>query len=519
MRKRLRVGLLAWMTAWTLIWSVFGFVAPPASALAKAPTGLKAAAVATNAVSLTWDPVPDATAYRVRMSTNSKMSSAKTWDVIGTSYEWTHLDPNPGRISARLAGGTTYYFQVKAIKAVTNDRANITGYSKAVAVKTKTSAKTSYLPVTDLRATPASATSLYVSWPSRGPGAIYRVRYATDPKTSQAKGPYRDFSVAGGTLTGLKPNTTYYLSVRVIQSHRVPLSAYSVRFKVKTSSVSSPALTIASYNILKTGTWPTRRIAVSDNLKAQKPDVMALQEADPHDVLVNGVKIKQYNDILNLMGSKYKYVSTKSSAGTRLAYNTDRLTLVKADVAKLTKSRADQRYAVWAILQDKQSKKKFFVLDTHLEPGGGTTASYNDVRITQAKEILALVKAKSEGLPVVVAGDMNSSRANKPTNGAYIALTEGGQLIDPLGDANLTWPTLTPTAEHPIDREYNSYNNLEVRARRTSSLLGTRVDYILVSPGVRVAQTRTVVNVNKEGRFVGIIPSDHNMLTAIVHLP
>lgn len=507
------------MTAWALVWSVFGFVAPPAAALEPAPTGLKAAAVATNAVSLSWDPVPDTTAYRVRMSANPKMSGSKTWDVIGTSYEWTHLDPNPNHVSARLAGGTTYYFQVKAIKAVTNNRANVTGYSKAVPVKTKTSAKTSYLPVTGLTATPASATSLYLSWPSRGPGVVYRVRYATDPTTPQTKGPYRDFPVAGGTLTGLKANTTYYLSVRVVKGRKTALSGYSKRFTVKTSAVKSPALTIASYNILKTGTWPTRRIAVSDNLKAQKPDVLALQEADPHDVLVNNKKIKQYNDILNLMGSKYKYVSTKGSAGTRLAYHTDRLTLVKADVVKLTKSRADQRYAVWAILQDKQSKKKFFVLDTHLEPGGGTTASYNDVRITQAKEILALVEAKSEGLPVIVAGDMNSSRANRPTNGAYIALTEGGQLIDPLGDANLTWPTLTPTAEHAIDREYNSYNNLEARARRTSSLLGTRVDYILVSPDVRVAQTRTVVNVDNERKFVGIIPSDHNLLTAIVHLP
>lgn len=512
---RLRVGVIAATLLTAVLWAPAGV----SQAAVAGPTGLKAARVATNAVSLSWDPIKDATAYRVRISTTSAMKDPKTWDVVGNRYEWTHLDPNPGHVSDRLKANTTYYFQVKAI---TTDKADITGYSKAIAVKTANSPKTAYLPVVDFKSTEASPTSMYVSWSSRGPGVRYRVRFSTDAKAPVLNGKSQDFTAAGGLLTGLKAKTTYYLSIRVIDTAKAPISDYSAQFKIKTpASVASPGLNVVSYNILKPGSpsWESRRSAVIANIKAQAPDIVALQEATGTNVKnAAGKKVAQYADVLALLGKKYAYVSTKGSAGTRLAFNSDRLKLVKADVAKLTTKGAAQRYAVWAILQDKQSKKKAFVLNTHLEPGGQTDASYNDARIKQANEVLALVKSKSEGLPVIVAGDMNSSRANKPTNGAYVTFTAGG-LVDPLGDANLTWPSSTPTAEHPLDREYNAFNGLEKRARRTAWLVGTRVDYILVSKNVRVAQTRTVVNLNTSGNFVGTIPSDHNLLTASVHLP
>lgn len=513
---RLRIGAVVVVLMSAGLWAPVGV----SQAAVAGPGGLNAVKTATNAVSLSWSPTKNATAYRVRMSSTSAMKDPKTWDVVGTRYEWTHLDPNPGHISDRLQADTTYYFQVKAI---TTDKKDITGYSPAIGVRTATSAKTAYLPVIDFTATAASSTAMYVSWSSRGPGVRYRVRYSTDPNAAVLSGKAKDFTTAGGVLTGLKAKTTYYLNVRVIDTAKAPISEYSERFSLTTpASVASPGLTVASYNILKSiskPAWESRRTAVVASIKAQSPHIVALQEAVGSTVTgVKGKKVAQYADILQMLGTKYAYVTTKSSAGTRLAYHVDRLKLVKADVVKLTTKGDAQRYAVWAIFQDKQSKKKLFMVDTHLEPGGQTSASYNDARIKQAKEVLALIKAKGEGLPVVVAGDMNSSRANQPTNGAYLTFSEGG-LVDPLGDANLTWPSSTPVAEHALDREYNAYNNLERRARRTAWLVGTRVDYILVSKNVRVAQARTVVDVDTAGNFVGTIPSDHNLLTTIVHLP
>ena len=44
------------------------------------------------------------------------------------------------------------------------------------------------------------------------------------------------------------------------------------------------------------------------------------------------------------------------------------------------------------------------------------------------------------------------------------------------------------------------------------------MDYIFVEP-MRVSEYETVVRVDDEGRLVGAIPADHNMLRATVWLP
>jgi hypothetical protein len=44
------------------------------------------------------------------------------------------------------------------------------------------------------------------------------------------------------------------------------------------------------------------------------------------------------------------------------------------------------------------------------------------------------------------------------------------------------------------------------------------VDYIFVSP-MEVKQWEVVARLDKSGRFIGTIPSDHNMLRATVVLP
>ena len=78
-------------------------------------------------------------------------------------------------------------------------------------------------------------------------------------------------------------------------------------------------------------------------------------------------------------------------------------------------------------------------------------------------------------------------------------------------------PSSSATAEHQFDVAYNSVNHLKKHAIRTVYPLGTYADYILVKDA-RVAIMRQVVNVDTDGDFVGTIPSDHNMLQAVVHL-
>ena len=45
---------------------------------------------------------------------------------------------------------------------------------------------------------------------------------------------------------------------------------------------------------------------------------------------------------------------------------------------------------------------------------------------------------------------------------------------------------------------------------------GIYLDYIWTSPGIRVPEWETVMDLDADGNFVGRIPSDHNMLRADV---
>lgn len=489
--------------------------APSAQAASAAPRGVRVTAVATQAVGLTWDG-SKSSFYRVRFATDSSMSDAKTWDVVGNYAEWTQVKPSPNTLATRLTPGRTYYFQVRTINS---KKDAVSSYSKAIKV-TLPSSGSPELPPVGLKTSVAGSTSLYLSWSSRGPGVKYRVRYTTNPATSVDTWRKADFDVAGGTLTGLAAKKKYYFKVRVIDNGKKALSGYSDQFAA-TTKAASPALTVVSYNVLKANSgpaWDVRRQPVADAIRAENPAIIGLQEATSYKVTDDdGDTVAQYTDLIRMLGGRYSYVTNKGSSGTKLAYDTTRLTLKSQGVLELTTLGTATRYAVWAVLEDKKTpKKRVFAVSTHLEPGDDAPEP-NAARQQQAVEIMALIKKKNpKKWPVLVMGDLNSSRNNKP-NAPYEVFTK--TLVDPVGNAADTWrPTSPGTAEHRVDLAYNTVNGLETLARRTSYPVGTRLDYILTSKGVRVAVAQTVVNLDTRGQFVGTIGSDHNMVKLIVHL-
>lgn len=487
----------------------------PSQAAEAAPGGLRTTAVASNSVGLAWDG-PESGYYRVRFANNAKMTGSQTWDVAGTYLEWTHLKPAPNQVSARLEEGATYYFQVRRIDA---KKSVLSAYTKAMKVTLPTGASPE-LPPVDLTATPAGSNSVHLSWRSRGPGAIYRVRYSTNPSSKVTTWKYADFSTAGGTLDGLAASSKYYFRIRMIDAKQKATSGYSARLAVSTRT-SAPALTVVSYNVLKGNSgpaWSTRRQTVANTILEQNPAIVGLQEATATKVQDSaGKAVPQYTDLITLLGSRYQYVTAQGSSGTKLAYDTNRLVLKNQGVTKLSPLGSAARYAVWAVLEDKQTpKKRIFALSTHLEPGGNVAAN-NNARTIQATEIMALIKSKNpKNWPVVVMADLNSSRNNTP-NAPYDVFTK--TLVDPVGNASDTWHATHPGyAEHRIDLAYNSVNAFERVARRTKFPVGTRIDYIFTSEGLRTSIAQTVVKLDDQGRFVGTIGSDHNLIRLTVHL-
>lgn len=311
------------------------------------------------------------------------------------------------------------------------------------------------------------------------------------------------------------------LGMAMGSSLAAPAAAVPSVAALPAADLDSATITVATYNIHKSSsgkpTWTDRRQAVADTILAQAPDVIALEEATPNRI--DGVR--QYDDILGLIDDQLPYrfaAAGDYTSGTKLAYNSARLSVAAQGSKILKKLGSQRRYAVWAILTDRTNGNKYFVVATHLEPGSATKKR-NKVRIKQAKQILALVKDKNAGYPVVILGDMNSSRSTKPYNGQYLAFTRGG-MLDPLDNPKACAASgENALAQTLVDVNYNSANKWRTVAPKAPStwLVGTNVDYIYVSAGVTVPTFRTVVDVNLDGTFVGgQAPSDHNMLVATI---
>lgn len=518
-RTRARVGALLATTTLTL--GALAVTDTAAQAAVAAPTP-KATYVASKGVALSWKETGQ-DAYRLRMSTSSSMKSPDSFDVLGNYFEWTRTDASAAARAPRLTPGKTYYFQVKAITRAADggDRENITAYSKAVGITLPKTALPELQP-TGVKATPAGADSMHVSWRSRGPGVGYVLRYTSTPSLTVTKWKSIKTDTSGATIKGLVGGKKYYFRARVIDTKGVGISPYSYAGPSATTSTTtkSPGLSIASYNVRKMyseADWTSRRKAVAANITTAAPDVIGLQEAIPTTYAANGRK--QWDDLIRLIGSPYSLATSGSgSSGTQLAYNTKRVTLVKSGVKMLHELGSAERYGVWGIFKDKVGGKEFFAISTHLEPGSVTPA-LNEERKRQASDILALVKANAGGRPTVILGDMNSSRSAEPSNGPYDTFTDAGY-VDPLDNAVGSWASgANATAEHIVDAEYSSANKLTKRAPLSSYPIGTHIDYMFVSPQIRVGMWRMVIKLDTTGSFIGTIPSDHNMIQMTVHLP
>jgi endonuclease/exonuclease/phosphatase family metal-dependent hydrolase len=350
----------------------------------------------------------------------------------------------------------------------------------------------------------------------------YRIRYGTTSKLELGKSRLASTTATATVLKGLVSGKKYYYKVRTLSTAGAYLSWYSRTSSFTVSKTyNSPVIKVATYNVCSVycaaadRVWSVRQAAVIANVVAQAPDIIALQEMDRSllaDLLAG----------LNAASSRPYMTTDPPSRGgsgtTKLAYDTSRFDMAAGDhgAVALTAGVSDtQKWAVWAILTDKLSGKKLFVVSAHLVAG----SEWQELRRVQTGEVVEMVKAlNTENLPVVIAGDFNSGRDYKPTNVVYDVLTGAGY-SEPLGNTNNSWTVArTATAEHRVGLDYNTFNNFDTYARRSKYDNGSAIDYIWHSPKIRVAISAVAVDVDTAGRFVDVIPSDHNMLTATIHL-
>ena len=320
------------------------------------------------------------------------------------------------------------------------------------------------------------------------------------------------------TIGQLSPDKSYAVRVRLLDAQSKPVSDWSEPATVTVRAVRP--LVVATFNIKCANcsggqSWASRRGAVAATILGQSPDVVGLQEASQGKM--KGRSISQVQDLLNALGGTYRVLKGPAPrSAVSILYNPKRIKVNQSGLTTLprTSGMHINRYVMWAELTQVATGKAFFFSSTHLEPQ--LSAS---IRVRQAQAVVANVRAHNrKGLPSIVVGDFNSHKwtagGNRPRN-----VMLGAGYVDPLGNSDRSMgSTPNATVERRIRTNFSSYNDYQRRPDRFPYINGTYLDYIFTTP-MRVSEWETVVRIDSSGRFIGTIPSDHNLCRATVWLP
>jgi endonuclease/exonuclease/phosphatase family metal-dependent hydrolase len=404
----------------------------------------------------------------------------------------------------------------------------------------------------DLRATAVTPTTMSLGWGAVARAPMYRVKYSTSATMTAPV--FHRFTATSAKIVGLQPSTTYFVTVRAITTDGVNLSPYAAPIQVTTAakpagiaSASLP-LRVASYNIKCANCyagdpnelrWADRRSAVVSAIRNEDLDVIGVQEASQgwlKDASGKSIDLSQFEDLQQRLGAPWQLTNDKrnncvksttptnceykdqgASQDARILYNADRVEML-ASGSKLLPSKdagSNARYLAWAVLRQRSTGLKFFFTNTHLQPG---TDAY-DLRKREAEVAVQTIKERnSENLPVISVGDFNSSRFADPTNAPYDAYMKAG-FADPLGGAANSTRAVDPAADRRVSTWLNSFNGFVRHAKGNRDWdNGSYIDYMLTTP-MRIAEWETIARLDSNGDFVGVIPSDHNMVRMTVYLP
>jgi endonuclease/exonuclease/phosphatase family metal-dependent hydrolase len=160
------------------------------------------------------------------------------------------------------------------------------------------------------------------------------------------------------------------------------------------------------------------------------------------------------------------------------------------------------RWAAYQLLRQRATGAIFLFVSPHLYVGSGKTGDAVRQNETSAMVRQAQAYAAKHGdSAIVYAGDFNSHERHS-SDGPAVAM-RASHTADALH-----------VAQSRTNQKFNSANQY----RRTAMASGLMVDHIYASPTVAVAAWRQILKLSR-GRFVGVIPSDHNPVVADLLIP
>jgi endonuclease/exonuclease/phosphatase family metal-dependent hydrolase len=495
-------GLRALLTAGCVLGMAAGVLAPAAAEAAARtplkPVGVHVAATASTSFTVVAAPSRYARGYRLFTSSRRGYLALAT---IGRMRR-TVVVSRPRVTMAGLAytSAPIYY----RLQAVNGSRVR---YSDVQVAYLRPDAPTG------LRATGRAATGLALSWGGRAAGR-YVVTQASNAALTVG---VRRYSITSRARTftpyDLRRGARYWFQVRAYGGSTASAPSNVVSAVAPSSG---QTVRVMTYNLLRAlrdgqrvgservAPWTRRRAAAVALITMANPDVLGLQEASDWAGAVRGPRMA--DDVRAHLGGRYSLAHTEIAPGERNWFRTGRYILYKNATYRAVGAGghwtlAAGRFAAYQVLQNRVSGARFLAVSVHLEAGHGRTVDLR--RQAQTQRLLRDVRAfrATHDVPVIYVGDFNSHERNVVDGPGNVFRAAGHVDADEV-------------AQVLVNHRYNSANQYA----RTAPARALDVDHVYAPPGVAVRRWQMVLSL-RGGRFVGVIPSDHNPVAADVVLP
>lgn len=389
----------------------------------------------------------------------------------------------------------------------------LTGFLAVLAVVTAAlvpgPALAASLPSTPTVAVANSARGTYLTWTASNATA-FQVQQATNSAFTQNARAYldRDGRDRQFTPPHLVKGATYFFRIRGANGSGYGRWSATVR---AVAAARTQAVRVMTYNVLvnladgeqvgneRIAAWSERAAAEVTLIRQGNPDLIAVQEGAGWVAEVKGPR--QVDDLVTRLGGTYALARTEPVPGTEPGwYRTGRYILYKpATYAPLGTGGhwniGDSRWAAYQAFTNRATGARFLLISAHLVPGRGS--SFDTSRQTETKTVMAFARDKAAalgGIPVVLAGDMNSNDGSNYTFDGPGVATRAARVAD---------------AFKVAATRANWHVNSAHQYLRNPPLFGRSIDRVFVSPGIGVRSWRLLATMSGTA-LVAVIPSDHN---------
>jgi endonuclease/exonuclease/phosphatase family metal-dependent hydrolase len=456
--------------------------------------------VSTSAFTVLANRTPNATRYRVYASATksdlylANISSARASAAFSTTrvtFTRLHFRTAP------------YYYRLQALNATKGRFA-----ASILSVRLRPAA-----PIR-LQVTATSA-GTYLTWNS-GTATGFRVAQATNAAMTANR---TNATIRGSghqfTPYGLVKATRYYFRVQALNA--TTTSAYSGMVTAVAQTLAQP-VRVMTYNVLEAtadgssesgnviAPWSQRRIGVAALIKQANPDVVDVQEAAAWTAGFRGPR--EIDSLVEALGGTYALARTETPPSEPNYYRTANYVLYKTANYRAVGNGGHWdlpygSFAAYQILENRTTGARLLSVSPHLTTGAGAAADTR--RQAQTTSLLSQAGAYvgSAHVPVIYAGDFNSVvNKNHAFDGPSVAM-RAAHAADGLDAAAVL-----------SNQRYNSAN----LHMRTPPAVGQSIDHVYAPAGVAVRSWGVVLNL-VNGKFAGVIPSDHNPVVSDLTFP